>query len=1270
VKFFRAAVALALAVGALCADTLHGQQLVTLRIIVVPTADEATRIERQLADGADFAMLAAEWSTEPTARDGGFLGAVDPSSLRPELRDALNGIGVGKTTGVVKIGSGYAILKVVPMSESAIPSGSGRVATLSVDKTGLVYGGLSIGGLSEADAVLLASPKREGWNQDLRALCEYRTSSVTSVIDRLRALPAFDPLALAESDRLDEFEAQYAWGQLHAYRGELNQAIERWSVAHRIAENGLADALPRIDETLGVGFLHKAENDNDVYNAPGDRCLFPPSSATPYRDTAAARQAVAYMTKYLEKKPDDLEVRWLLNLAYVELGGYPASVPAAQLIPPSAFASTGRIGRFTDVAARAGLKTSSLAGGTIVDDFDNDGHLDVMTSSMDMCESLHYFHNDGDGRFTEKTAKAGLSSQLGGLNLVQADYNNDGCVDVLVERGGWEFPMKPSLLRNNCNGTFTDVTSEAGLPATIRTQAAVFADYDNDGNLDLFLGSEDGRSRLYHNNGKGGFDDVTEKAKIDVVAFIKAVVAADYDNDGYVDFYLTNYEGHNVLLHNNRDGTFTDVGKAAGVQAPWRSFAAWFFDYDNDGWPDLFVTSYYISTDESVRTYLGRPHNAETLKLYHNQHDGTFKDVSADVGLDKVWMPMAANFGDVNNDGYLDIYLGMGSPSFTSVMPHELLLNVGGKSFVNATAASGLGELHKGHGIAFADLDRDGDEDIVAEIGGAVPADRHALRVFENPGNTNNWINMKLVGVRSNRSAIGARIALTVDGREIHRTVSSGGSFGANPLEMHVGLGSAARIQKLEVWWPATNSRQTFTDVAANQFVQITEFGKDLVRLDRRATKLGGAQRATSAVPERHDVTGLVLSVDAARLAMSVSTDSLPGFMPAMVMPFTVKDAALLKNVKPGASIAFTVVIDGETSYVESLKVRRYENLEQKPSEFKRLELLSRLASDQPATTLDAGQRVPDFAFVDQQRRPVSLSQLSGKVVALTFTYVRCPNPAYCFRLASNFSQLQRRFKDRLGDDLVLLTIAIDPALDQGDALAEYARTWTTSARGWHFLTGSLADVKRVAGQFGVQFWQDEGQLTHSFHTAVIDRRGTLVANLEGNAFTAAQLGDLVQTTLDPPLVDNDRVNVRERPTIGGPAGSIVRQTSNEIWISVTPAKAIAITLKDKKVAPIANTSGFPNAFPRPRNIKLYEDQRVIVWDYTWTPGVATPMHFHDKDVVVIYFGNGSLRSTTPDGKSVVNKWTTGDTRFNLRDRVHTETLVDGQLRAIITELK
>jgi hypothetical protein len=191
----------------------------------------------------------------------------------------------------------------------------------------------------------------------------------------------------------------------------------------------------------------------------------------------------------------------------------------------------------------------------------------------------------------------------------------------------------------------------------------------------------------------------------------------------------------------------------------------------------------------------------------------------------------------------------MGSPSFASVFPHELFLNKQGKSFVSITASSGTGELHKGHGIAFADLDRDGDEDIVAEIGGAVPADRHALRLFRNPGQGNDWINVHLVGTKSNRSAIGAEITVTVDHaadgggrttRAIVRTVGSGGSFGANPMEQHIGLGKAARILKMEIWWPATKTRQTFTNVQKNQFVEVTESSNAYVKLNRRAVTLGG----------------------------------------------------------------------------------------------------------------------------------------------------------------------------------------------------------------------------------------------------------------------------------------------------------------------------------------------------------------------------------------------------------------------------------------------
>ncbi|MGD0061771.1 MAG: CRTAC1 family protein, partial [Verrucomicrobiia bacterium] len=417
-----------------------------------------------------------------------------------------------------------------------------------------------------------------------------------------------------------------------------------------------------------------------------------------------------------------------------------------------------------------------------------------------------------------------------------------------------------SLLRNNCDGTFTDVTAQSGLldgplsPA----QSAVWLDIDNDGNLDLFIANENAPSQLFLNKGDGTFVDISHQAGIDRTAFSKAVVSADYDGDGYPDIFVSNFNGSDFLYHNNGDRTFTEVSEQAGVNTPWMSFGAWFFDYDNDGHPDLFVTSYFFSIEEVARSYMGLPRKGETLKLYRNLGNGKFQDVTADVNLDRVFMPMGLNFGDIDNDGYLDIYLGSGNPSFASMLPNVLLHNQRGKHFVDITASSGTGALAKGHGIAFGDLNNDGDEDIIAVMGGPQPGDRSPNRLFENPGkHGNDWITVRLVGVRSNRCAIGARIAVTVmnEGRErrtIWRTVGSGGSFGASPLQQHVGLGKSAKIEKIEVWWPASKTKQTFENVSANQFVEIKEFERSLTTLVRPTFQLGGPARRA----QRHVASG------------------------------------------------------------------------------------------------------------------------------------------------------------------------------------------------------------------------------------------------------------------------------------------------------------------------------------------------------------------------------------------------------------------------------
>jgi protein SCO1 len=268
------------------------------------------------------------------------------------------------------------------------------------------------------------------------------------------------------------------------------------------------------------------------------------------------------------------------------------------------------------------------------------------------------------------------------------------------------------------------------------------------------------------------------------------------------------------------------------------------------------------------------------------------------------------------------------------------------------------------------------------------------------------------------------------------------------------------------------------------------------------------AQRAV-----RHEMSGMVLSVDAPRKSVVISHDSVPGGMPAMTMPFEVRDVKELNGLVPGTIVSFTLVLEKEFGYVERVRPIRYQSVEQDPLAARRLRLLKNLTAPS-AKPLAVGDTVPDFTLVDQGRQRVSLSQFRGRVVAVNFIYTSCVLPQFCYRIANHFSVVRNRFRDRLGRDLVLLTITFDPARDTPERLAQYADQWKADAKSWHFLTGTAPDVERVCNMFGVDFFADEGLMSHSVRTAVIDRRGRVVANIEGNQYTAAQLGDLIEATL------------------------------------------------------------------------------------------------------------------------------------------------------------
>ncbi|MGA7159289.1 MAG: CRTAC1 family protein [Acidobacteriaceae bacterium] len=605
---------------------------------------------------------------------------------------------------------------------------------------------------------------------------------------------------------------------------QLEEVRRRWQQAKRAMP---AEGMRKLGKALAISYLRLGEQQNCATMHGQQKCLFPLRAGAVHHLTEGAAGAVRELTALLNNDAADTQSQWLLNVAYMQLGRYPEDVPARWLIPESRFASEYKLPEFPQIAASAGVDITGHAGGVAVADFDGDGRLDIMVSSSGPLDQIHLFHNNGDGTFTDVTRESGLVGETGGLDLVLTDYNNDGRPDVLVLRGGWWgkqgcYPM--SLLRNNGNGTFDDVTEQAGLYVAAPTQTAAWADFDGDGWLDLFVGYESTgedphRSLLFHNNHDGTFTEMGAASGLGDLGYVKGVAWGDYNKDGRPDLYVSVLNGKSHLFRNDgpRDAhdihkgwRFTDVSATAGVDKQQSSFATWFFDYDNDGWPDLFVAGYSLASTAEIGAFeMGEKVSAEKPRLYRNMHDGTFKDVTTEVHLDRAILTMGAGFGDLDNDGWLDIYLGNGDSTYESLLPNRMFRNDDGRRFQDVTTAGDFGHLQKGHGVAFADLRNSGFEDVFEEMGGAQPGDNFQSALYRNPGNSNHWITLRLEGVRSNRAAFGARIdvAVKMQGgrmRHIYRTVGFGSSFGGNPLEQHIGLGSAARVAEVTVQWPAS----------------------------------------------------------------------------------------------------------------------------------------------------------------------------------------------------------------------------------------------------------------------------------------------------------------------------------------------------------------------------------------------------------------------------------------------------------------------------------
>ena len=658
-------------------------------------------------------------------------------------------------------------------------------------------------------------------------------------------------------------EVRFLLSQEYLRLGRTEEALALLAAAREVIAALPAAQQPEFASRLayeqGVAALRLAENRNCVLRHGAESCLFPIREGGLHADREGSEQAIGFLREALaaapEGSPAHLAARWLLNVAHMTLGTWPDALTPAERIEPEAVASKVPFPRFTEVAGPAGVASSNLSGGAAAEDFDGDGRLDLLVSDWDPRRSVRFFQNQGNGTFADASAAAGLTGIGGGHNLVQADLDDDGWMDAIVVRGTWlgaagNHPK--SLLRNLGGARFVDVTYLAGLAEpSYPTDSVVFADYDLDGDLDVYFGNEDdlrneAPSQLFRNEGDGTFRDVAAAAGVENGRFCKGASFGDYDNDRYPDLYVSNLGLRNRLYHNQGDGTFKQVGKVA--TGPMDGANCWFWDYDNDGCLDLYVASYYQSLNyrlaPTVASVLGLPPGTEPAALYKGDGRGGFVDVAAEVGLGAVTLVMGGNFGDLDSDGYLDFYLGTGYPGFDGVVPNVMYLNERGQRFHDVSAAGGFGNLQKGHGVVFADLDQDGDQDVFEQVGGAYPGDAFRNALFANPGHGNHWLAVTLVGQSSVRSAVGARLVAEIrEGeatRSVHRHVTTGGSFGCNPLTQHLGLGQATRVERLEVHWPRTGRTQELRDLPVDVHIEIVEDEPGYRTVPRAPSRLGG----------------------------------------------------------------------------------------------------------------------------------------------------------------------------------------------------------------------------------------------------------------------------------------------------------------------------------------------------------------------------------------------------------------------------------------------
>lgn len=572
-----------------------------------------------------------------------------------------------------------------------------------------------------------------------------------------------------------------------------------------------------------------------VKDRPG---IVPYTIAAIYLRLERYEEGIPFALRACHDTPTDVRYRWMLRTLILHAGQPESKIPEEfrLKLPPGDRATF----QFRDATANSGAERLALGRGASWGDFDNDGREDILVGAERAPFCL--FRNQGDGTFRDVAERLGLHDPVGlGCYAAQfIDYDNDGFQDVFMTSNGWGGGGRLFLFHNEGGTRFTDVTAASGLGAPVNAFGASWADYDNDGRVDLAVAAgivdpEGGdRIRLYHNDGNGKFREVGEQAGLTQKARWISLCWGDYDGDGRQDLLAASFDAGPFLFRNLGDGRFEDVSVKAGIRNECAAYTPEFFDFDNDGNLDAFVSTYpsaYLRVEDMIEGNLGRPTPLPQRQLlFRNNGDGTFRNISEEAGITGWHGGMSSQVGDFDNDGFDEITIGTGNPALDWTEPKPLFHNNGKGQFTDIAQSAGLVHFGMLHGTVLADYDDSGNLSLFGSFGGFYWGTRETTKLYKNMGSGNSSLEVRLIGTRSNRDAIGAKVSAIAGKRRIHKYVNGGNGFGvANSKVIHLGLGREQRVEHLDIQWPSGH-KQSFRNIPAGQRIEIVE-GMETLRV-------------------------------------------------------------------------------------------------------------------------------------------------------------------------------------------------------------------------------------------------------------------------------------------------------------------------------------------------------------------------------------------------------------------------------------------------------